>query len=305
MKLLGVGGATLVGMSVTDRALWESIVASDAEVPPGHTAADLLPALLDLLGEDDPFLRDEVGYGVLARWVVQDQLLGPAELRYAVERLVPDLHFGLDGTFDAASGDADQAVLRRSYSALALAILAYRDVEDRFLPVDEVHGLLQAGLDYLVHESDRRGFVPDLGWVNATAHTADLLKFLVRNPVTSPEEHRQVLAAVQALLTTAGGPPFVDDEEERLVLVIVDVLGRETIGDNELVDWIDHFGSWLATHPSGSADPAVRAAAVNVKRFVRTLHLALCSRAHRRGLEHDRPEIAALDTARRFAAGPI
>ena len=97
----------------TDRALWESIVDSDAEVPPGHTAAGLLPSLLDLLGEDDPYLRDEVGYGVLARWVVQDQLIGAADLRYAVERLVPDLRLGLDGTGD------DQAAVRRSYSALA------------------------------------------------------------------------------------------------------------------------------------------------------------------------------------------
>src|SRR4029077_7268112 len=80
------------GMSLTaDRALWESIVDADAEVPPGRTAAELLPSLLDLLGEDDPYLRDEVGYGVLARWVVHDHLLDRDELRYAVDRLVPDL----------------------------------------------------------------------------------------------------------------------------------------------------------------------------------------------------------------------
>ena len=64
------------------------------------------------------------------------------------------------------------------------------------------------------------------------------------------------------------------------------------------------FGSWLAGQ-AGSFDPAARAAAVNLKRFVRTLHLALCSRAHRRGLTFDKPEVAALDIARRFAAGPI
>ena len=39
---------------------------------------------------------------------------------------------------------------------------------------------------------------------------------------------------------------FVDDEEDRLVLVVVDVIGRETISDDELCDWIDAFGSWLA-----------------------------------------------------------
>ena len=285
----------------TDRALWESIVDSDAEVPPGHTAADLLPSLLDLLGEDDPFLRDEVGYGVLARWVVQDQLLGPDELRYAVDRLVPDLRIGLDG--DTDDGDA-HAVVRRSYSALALAILAYRDVEDHFLTRGEVHRLLDAAIAYLLDETDRRGHVPELGWINATAHAADLLKFLVRNPLTDESDHRRVLAALQDLLTRPDGPVFVDDEEDRLVLVVVDVLGRETISDDELCDWIDAFGSWLAEQ-RGAFDPASRAAQVNLKRFVRALHLALCSRAHRRELKFDKPEIAALDIARRFAAGPI
>ena len=285
-----------------DRELWESIVASDAEVPPGHTAAELLPGLLDLLGSPDPFLRDEVGYGVLARWVVHDQLVGADELRQCAERLLPDLRHGLDGGGD--DDDDEYAVLRRSFSALALAIIAYRDVEERFLEPAEVRRLFDAGLDYLLDETDRRGWVPEMGWVHATAHAADLLKFLVRNPVTDRDDHRRVLKALQTLLTRPG-PIFVDDEEDRLVLVVVDVLGRETIGDGELVEWIDGFGSWLGEHVDGAFDPVVHATATNVKRFVRTLHLALCSRAHRRGLKHDQAELAALDTARRFAAGPI
>jgi hypothetical protein len=285
----------------TDRALWESIVDSDAEVPPGRTAAELLPSLLDLLGEDDPYLRDEVGYGVLARWAVQDHLLSGDELRYAVDRLVPDLRLGLDGD---DTDDADHAAVRRSYSALALAILAFRDVQDHFLDPAAVHALLDAAIDYLLDEPDRRGHVPELGWINATSHAADLLKFLVRNPLTGEADHRRVLEALQTLLTRATGPVFVDDEEDRLVLVVVDVIGRETISDDELSDWIDTFGSWLAGR-SGAFDPASRAAAVNLKRFVRTLHLALCSRAHRRELTFDKPEMTALDVARRFAAGPI
>jgi Protein of unknown function (DUF2785) len=284
-----------------DRALWEAILDADAEVPPGRTAAELLPSLLDLLGEEDPYLRDEVGYSLLARWVVQDHVLDGDELRYAVDRLVPDLRLGLDGD-DA--GDPDQLAVRRSYSALALALLAYRDVEEHFLDRAGVHALLDAGIAYLLDEPDRRGYVPAVGWINATAHTADLLKFLIRNPVTGEEDHRRVLDALQTLLTRATGPVFVDDEEDRLVLVVVDVIGRETISDDELSDWIDLFGSWLAGR-AGLFDPASRAAAVNLKRFVRTLHLALCSRAHRREQTFDKPELTALDVARRFAAGPI
>lgn len=286
---------------VADRALWESIVEADAEVPPGRTASELLPSLLDLLGEDDPWLRDTVGYGLLARWVVQDHLLTRDDLRYAVERLTPDLRLGLDGD---GPHDPDQAVVRRSYSALALALLAYRDVEEHFLDRDGVHALLDAGVAYLLDEPDRRGHVPDLGWINATSHAADLLKFLVRNPLTEADDHRRVLQALQALLTRPTDQVFVDDEEDRLVLVVVDVIGRETISDDELCDWIDGFGSWLAER-SRDLDPGTRAAAVNLKRFVRCLHLALCSRAHRRELKYDKPEIAALDIARRFASGPI
>ena len=286
---------------VADRALWESIVDADAEVPPGRTAAELLPALLDLLGEDDPWLRDEVGYGVLARWVVQDHVLGRDELRYAVDRLLPDLRLGLDGDDGT---DPDSAAVRRSYSALALAILAFRDVQDHFLDTVAVHALLDGGINYLLDEPDRRGYVPELGWINATAHAADLLKFLVRNPLTDAADHRRVLDALQTLLTRAAGPVFVDDEEDRLVLVVVDVIGRDTISDDDLCDWMDTFGSWLAGR-AGVFDPASRAAAVNLKRFVRTLHLALCSRAHRRELTFDKPEVTALDIARRFAAGPI
>jgi hypothetical protein len=286
---------------VADRALWESIIDADAEVPPGRTAAELLPALLDLLGEDDPWLRDEVGYGVLARWVVQDHVLERDQLRYAVDRLMPDLRLGLDGDDTV---DPDSAAVRRSYSALALAILAFRDIEEHFCEPAAVRGLLDAAIAYLLDEPDRRGYVPELGWINATSHTADLLKFLVRNPLTGQAEHRRVLDALQTLLTRASGPVFVDDEEDRLVLVVVDVIGRETISDDELGDWIDTFGSWLAGR-AGAFDPASRAAAVNLKRFIRTLHLALCSRAHRRELKFDKPEITALDIARRFAAGPI
>ena len=37
-------------------------------------------------------------------------------------------------------------------------------------------------LAYLAAELDLRGIEPRVGWIHATAHTADLLKFLARNP---------------------------------------------------------------------------------------------------------------------------
>ena len=253
---------------------------SDAEVPPGHTAAELLPSLLDLLGENDPFLRDEVGYGVLARWVVQDQLLGADELRYAVERLVPDLRIGLDDS-DAGDDAAPWCGGRtRRWRWPSSPTATSRTTSST---PDEVHRLLDAAIAYLLDETDRRGYVPELGWINATAHAADLLKFLVRNPLTDesrpPARARRAADAAHPAERTGvrrrrGGPPRArrrrrdrprDDQRRRAVRL-----------DRRASD-----RGWPAR--PGAFDPASRAAAVNLKRFVRTLHLALCSRAHRRG----------------------
>ena len=167
---------------------------------------------------------------------------------------MPDLRLGLDGddaerrpTAPRCAGRTRRWPWRSSPSATSRTTSSTRPTST---------GCSTPAIDYLLDEPDRRGYVPELGWINATAHAADLLKFLVRNPLTGEADHRRVLDALQTLLTRATGPVFVDDEEDRLVLVVVDVIGRETISDDELCDWIDTFGSWLAGR-AGRVRPGV------------------------------------------------
>ena len=81
----------------------------------------------------------------------------------------------------AGIGEAGtDTVLLRSFSALDLSILAALELQDPALDDSGYRGLLDDALAYLAAERDLRGIDPRVGWIHATAHTADLLKFLAR-----------------------------------------------------------------------------------------------------------------------------
>ena len=52
-------------------------------------------------------------------------------------------------------------------------------------------------------ERDRRGYAADTGWVHATAHTADVLRFLARSPKLPVAGQARLLAAIPAGLRDA------------------------------------------------------------------------------------------------------
>jgi hypothetical protein len=75
--------------------------------------------------------------------------------------------------------------------------------------------LLDAAFAYLRDERDLRGFEPRVGWIHATAHTADLLKFLARDPRFSRPDQGRLLEAVWVRLAASGAPVFTHAEDER------------------------------------------------------------------------------------------
>ena len=166
---------------VTDRALWESILDADAEVPPGRTAGELLPSLLDLLGEHDPSCATRSATACSPAGSSRTTCSTADDLRYAVDRLVPDLRLGLDGS-DDGEPTACRAPLVLGAGAGHPRLPRRRGPLPRFPPTST--SCSTPAVEYLLDEPDRRGTSPELGWINATAHAADLLKFLVRNPQT-------------------------------------------------------------------------------------------------------------------------
>ena len=213
-----------------DRAFWAALATREFAVPEGESVGALALEAAGLLSSPDSALRDGVGYEALARWVYRDGLVSPADL----ERLRQQLQAGLTKGLGETIGDSAYG---RSFSALGLSILAAADLKKPWMTQAVFDELLAAATAYLVAEKDLRGFVPGSGWVHATAHTADVLKFLSRNPKLTPAGQARLLDAVVSRLRTAG-VVFAWGEDERLALALLSLTRRKDFDPKP-------FGAWL------------------------------------------------------------
>jgi len=207
-----------------DSARWDAILAADAAVPAGSSAFELLLELEPALGSPDAHLRDDCAYGLAAAWIVRQKLLTPDELRELAGRWSANLSIG-PGEHSGERGD--ERVLRRSFSALCLSLIAARDVATPFLDEAELQRLLERAIAYSDAERDLRDHDPALGWIHATAHTADLFKFLARNPKLAPPDLQRLLDALGRKLATPMPRAFSMGEDERIARAIVAVLLRD------------------------------------------------------------------------------
>jgi hypothetical protein len=223
-----------------DKAFWREVAKAKFEVPAGETAATLAPELVGHLASPDPELRDDLAFTILTSWIYDKKLLGPEALRPLVQTLQANLRRGI------ATPGTDE-VFRRSFSALTLSVVAARDNATPFLTPEEFASLLDASLAYLRDEQDTRGFDGRKGWVHTAAHTADLLKFLARNPKLRAVDQSRLLTAVldkQRAVTA----PLAQGEDERLARVAMSIVRREDFDR-------DGFGAWLTRAQAAATFP--------------------------------------------------
>jgi hypothetical protein len=209
-------------------------LAQDCVIPPGESAAQLVDEAVALLGSPDPQWRDDVGYGVIASCVYQSRLLSPAERRALVASLTANLRRGIGET-------GTNTVLLRSFSALDLSVLAALELADPVLDDAGYRQLLDAALAYLHDERDLRGLEPGIGWVHATAHTADLLKFLARDPRFKVADQLRLFDAAWAKITAPGIPAWTHAEDERLAAALLSVARRTDFEAAGLDRWLARF----------------------------------------------------------------
>src|SRR5450631_1119278 len=110
ITMLSLAVPTLLPAAPT-RADWIALAKSGFVVPSGRTAAGMLTEMNQLLGSNDPVLRDDVAYSAAERWIQRDHRLTPPELRGLLQLWTTNLDDGL------GSG-GDDRVFNRSFSAL-------------------------------------------------------------------------------------------------------------------------------------------------------------------------------------------
>lgn len=212
-----------------DRQYFRAIAANHFGVPQGASAFALAQQLTPWLASPDPILRDDLAYTILDVWIRHGMLTDPQLLN-----LLPALEQNLTlGIGDSGS----DSVLLRSFSALTLASLAQRDLEHPFLSPTQYRDLLAAALTYLRDERDNRGFDPRKGWIHSTAHTADLLAALARDPRFTSVDQQALFAAVEQRLRSATAI-YTYGEQGRLGVALLSVITRDDFQSAAFENWL-------------------------------------------------------------------
>ena len=252
-----------------DVAFWKGIRDRNFAVPEGESADDLLRELAQYTGSPDPELRDDLAYEIAAAWIYRDGRASNDTLKFLLERWEANLKFHV-------GEQGGNSTLLRSFSTLNLSVLAALDLKKPFLDKNEFDRLLAATLEYLRAEKDLRALDSRVGWIHATAHTADLLKFLARNDRLQPADATRILDAIDEKLARVG-EPFTHGEDERLARAVLSLVLRS---DADAVP-VQAFASKLAARQrnlwktSSRPEPGVFASAQNGVNLLKSLCVLL------------------------------
>lgn len=239
LLLLANGHAAIAAASSTagevahGRGFWMKLLV-ECEVPKGESAAALVDEAVSFQASRDPFWRDDIGYQVVLQCVYRQHRLSPEERRKLVDALTVNLRRGI-----GESGT--DTVFLRSFSALDLSVIQALELQDPVLDDAGFRSLVDAALAYLVQEKDGRGFEPDVGWIHATAHTADLIKFLARDPRFTPADQAQLFETTWLKATAAETPGWDFGEDERLASALLSVTRRPDFNGAAFDEWLAHF----------------------------------------------------------------
>jgi len=215
-----------------DRAYWQAVATHHYEVPAGESAAKLSNELSALLASTDSGLRDDLAYSILARWIARGVLPDQQLLSLADD---------WDANLKRGIGEmGTDSVLLRSFSALCLASIAEREAKKPFLAEPRYHQLVADGIAYLQAERDLRGYDAQLGWIHATAHTADLLQALAGNRMLTSQEESSILSAIAARLSSAP-QVYSQGEQDRLAQTLLAVVRRDDFKMSVFDDWLTHL----------------------------------------------------------------
>jgi hypothetical protein len=250
-----------------EKAFWQSIIENKGALPEGESLDAMTDELLAYLRSTDGELRDTFGYQILGHWIISGHY-DSAKLKDFLNRWLENLSEGL-----GESGN--DSVLVRSFAALMLSIMVYYDMKTPWIETEDYAHLLSTITDYFSKEVDLRGYDKEKGWLHATAHTADCLKFLARNPKTDKAGLERILAVVADKLKKPQSAVFTHGEDERMALIFLDVLKRQVFEEEALKTWLEGFGGVPNGMGATTLEPEQYAAHQNSKNFIKALYFTL------------------------------
>jgi hypothetical protein len=248
------------------RRSWKTVVEAGFAVPPDRPLGDQTADLVELLGDPDPELRDDLAYSILSTWIargVYDDLL--VSLGDSVAR----------GMFVGLGSDGPPTIFRRSFAALVVAQCINRDEAARLTSRDVFLRWSDLGITWFLAERDLRGRIAGQGWAHAAAHGADLLQSIAASHHTGQDEARVVLDVISERLRVPTQYILVDNEVDRLALAALTVVYRNLVSGDPLDAWVTSLSAGL--EPPGDSVDWPSPSAHNISGFIRAMYVHLAS----------------------------
>lgn len=220
--------------------------------------------MLENIGSLDSELRDELIYGVLYHWISRG-VFNSNELNELL-----NISLGSSHLFYKFRDKDENAVFKRAFSVLIVALILNEHRKDNFLSDKVLFEVKDRLIEYMINEADVRGYVKGKGWAHSAAHTADALDELVQCDCFNKEDLLDILNVIKAKVCI-GYYVYVDEESERMVTVVENIIGRKILSDIEMVNWLRSF-----IFKNKDLDYMDRFhLKVNVKEFLRSLYFRL------------------------------
>lgn len=192
---------------------------------------ELLAWMQEHIGDLNPVIREDLILTAFSRMVTK-QILTKEELIQTYRFLKSE-----NGLLYHLSTEDDTGVYTRSYSALWLLQILTDEAAKHLLTHAQFHDLVTAVSDYMLNETDRRGYT-QYGWAHAIAHGADLIGAIVTHPLFS---HQHAELMIESIISNVTNPyPYRDSEIMRLALAAKTMLFAAPFAREELLHEIHY-----------------------------------------------------------------
>lgn len=253
---------------------WARVLDSAAIVPADRPLDEMTVELVEMLGEPDPYPREELAGQILMTWITNG----------VYDDLLPGVGDGMcEGLTIGIGTDGTDTIFRRSYSAVILTAVLARDNKIHSVHPATVLRWGDQGLGWLVRERDLRGFVTGKGWANAVAHGAGFVGALARSRHLDEGGLMVILDAVADRLLAPTPYSLTQGEDDRLAHATMALLHRNVVDMALLGPWVERIAALWKADADGPRAPQVG----NAIGFVRALHAQLLLGVEVAGLDPD------------------
>lgn len=192
--------------------------------------------LLEVIGNKDPYIRDELIYPMLARLLYRD-VLPEANLLEILRLLFSESHlfYGI--------GEIDDTVFTRTFSSLQIAVLLYKHNNSPFIPFEDMKIYFKKFLEYYEKEVDLRGFLKEEGWAHSVAHAADVWKQFAQADEIEVSDLEAMFSVIKDKFIQSDYF-YINNEDERTVSALELAIHRSLLDDDWVIEYLKSFSEY-------------------------------------------------------------